>query len=64
MAGDNTSRSPGPGAYMYKEVVGKEGTMSTMRPRRSCGTFMCVRDVPGPGAYESFYIKRKAPAYR
>lgn len=56
---------PGPGTYAPKEIIGKEGPLSSIhskieyKPIEATGGF-----TPGPGAYESHVKNKKAaPSY-
>ena len=64
MGESSASRNPGPGAYQFREHVGREGAMSTIRPRRSSGALISKHDVPGPGTYNTYDTKSKAPAFK
>jgi hypothetical protein len=45
---DDSSLSPGPGAYNYKEFIGKEATKKTIGMKHSLS---CKDITPGPGQY-------------
>ena len=67
LARSPNQRSPGPGAYKEKEVIGKDGPSLTMSPKYPADQFKARNDklVPGPGQYESHLKALKtSPKYR
>lgn len=62
-AGNNSTSSPGPGAYNVKGAIGNEGPKVAISGRPvTAGSATAY--VPGPGAYVTHDIKSKAPSYR
>jgi len=58
------SKNPGPGAYEHTARVGREGTKSTILPRRPLSANAAGRVAPGPGAYEIKSGMLTGPKYK
>lgn len=61
--GNNTSHSPGPGAYNLKGAIGYEGPKVAISGKPGTAG-SATAYVPGPGSYAPIDMKSKAPSYK